>query len=295
MIGPKGPKVEIAVIGGWLAWELLASGALAGERQGRIDTPFGGSQPLYLMAANDTPFYFLSRHGERHYSLGASFVNYRANIYALKEMGVKTIVAWSGCGAVGPDAEVGQLVVASDVIDETRRREGTFMRFRGIGLLRQHTPFCPTVRRELIDILATRKSNFVDHGVYACTEGPRLETAAEVRKLSRDGADVIGMTLVPEVFLARELEMCYAALGLVTHYAEGVKDRRHRPTELFEGLATRSEELAVEKTLTRLPEIVTDTVESLRGSRRICHCQESMKRYKKMGDIGEDWHEWLKP
>jgi 5'-methylthioadenosine phosphorylase len=294
MLGKKGPKIEIAVIGGWLACELMSSGALEGERRDRIDTPFGASQPLFLMATDHTPFYFLSRHGERSYT-GSSFVNYRANIYALKELGVKTILAWSGCGAITDDFEIGQWVVPDDVIDETRRREGTFMQFSGIGLTRQRDPFCPTIRRELINVLSGRKADFFDHGVYVCTEGPRLETAAEVRKYRGFGGNLLGMTLVPEVFLARELEMCYAALGIVTNYAEGIKDRRFQAGETFEGLSTRAEQLAVERSMTRIPEILRDTVDALQGVRQICHCRESMKRFKKLGQIGEDWHEWLKP
>ena len=295
MLGKKDPKVEIAVIGGWLAYELLTSDALSGERQERIDTPFGGSQPIYLMSTGQTPFYFLSRHGEGSYSIGASFVNYRANVYALKELGVKTILVWSGSGAIREDMNIGQCVVLDDVIDETRQREATFMRFSGIGLTRQCEPFCSTIRRELTGVLAQRKINFIDHGVYVCTEGPRLETAAEVRKFARFGGDLVGMTLVPEVFLARELEMCYAALGIVTNYAEGVKQRRYRANELFEGLSSRADQLAVERTMARMPNILHETVDALRGCRRICHCQESMRRFKKLGEIGEDWHEWLKP
>ncbi len=255
MLGKKGPRVEIAVIGGWMAYHLLSSGGLKGERRGRIDTPYGGSQPIYLMSSEQTPFYFLSRHGESSYSLGASFVNYRANIYALKELGVRQIVSWSACGAIRGDYELGQVVVIDDGIDETRSREGTFFRFRGLGLNRQNDVLCPTIRGQLIDVLQRRKLDHANHGVYVCTEGPRLETPAEVRKYARFGGDLVGMTLVPEVFLAKELEMCYATLGVLTNYAEGVKDRRYRAGGVVEGLRGWEDARGAVRQRGRLPQV----------------------------------------
>ncbi|MBI4384160.1 MAG: MTAP family purine nucleoside phosphorylase, partial [Nitrospinae bacterium] len=235
-------KESLAVIGGSGAYHLLAGNALGRETECRaLDTPFGKSSPVRRFASGPLSFLFISRHGETGYSTAAPFVNYRANIYALKECGAERIVSWSGPGIVNEAFRPGDFVAPRDIIDETRGRESTFFKNRGIGFIRQQTPFCPQVSWSLREAFHAAGLPNHNYGVYACTEGPRLETPAEIRKLRLLGADLVGMTLAPEAFLARELEMCYAPACYLTNYAEGTAERAFREGELFEGMQTAEE------------------------------------------------------
>ena len=161
--------------------------------------------------------------------------------------------------------------------------------------MRQCDPFCGTIRNAFRGVLNRLRLEFADQGTYVCTEGPRMDTAVEVRKYSAYGGDLAGMTLAPEAFLARELEMCYASLCYVTNYAEGLMDRPYARGRAFEGLATRSEMRRVSRSFAYFPKIVARTVRRLKREKRVCHCQEAMRRYKESGMIGEDWREWLVP
>ena len=198
-------KSEFAVIGGSQAYDLLRTGDVSGERLGPVDTPFGQSQPIYRLSDEFDNAFFLSRHGEKGYSLTAPFVNYRANIYALKDKGVKRIISWSGPGTINTDFKIGQYVIADDIIDETKTRKSTFFENKGIGFIRQNPVFCPTLRGLVKDSLSSLSTTFADKGTYVCTEGPRLETPAEIKKFSVIGGDLVGMTLSPRYFWQKSL------------------------------------------------------------------------------------------
>ncbi len=295
----RGALPQFAVIGGSQGYRFL-TGNLHKENLGPIDTPFGESQPIFLCSGPQGRFLFLSRHGVKGYFTAASFVNYRANIYALKDLGVNRIVSWSGPGAISTDCRIGQFVIVDDVIDETRRRSTTFYEHKGLGFIRQNPVFCPRMRNLLHETLTQLGLDFVSSGTYVCTEGPRLETPAEIRKFSQNGAHLVGMTLVPEVFLAKELEMCYAALCYVTNYAEGIKKTAFQPGVLFEGLADEEERKIVERSVNAFPRIIemvaTLADEDLPASRSPeCTCAQLMQRYRNRGDIGKDWREWILP
>lgn len=287
-------NVPFAVIGGSQAYNLLQKGSIRGERVGEIETPFGHSQPVYHINDSMGEMLFLSRHGEKGYSLTAPFVNYRANIYALKELGVKQIVSWSGPGAINTSYHIGEYVIVDDVVDETHGRESTFYKNSGIGFIRQAPVFCPTLRECIISSLKNLHLGFSDKGTYVCTQGPRLETPAEIRKYKSYGCDLVGMTLVPEVFLAKELEMCYAAICYVTNYAEGVVDRPFKAGELFEGLSDDADRMAVEKAVSNFPIVISEIAKNIKLQKAICQCPSLMERYKRRGDIGSDWHDWIK-
>ncbi len=290
---------EFAVIGGSQAFRFLAGDSRI-ERIGERDTPFGKSRPVFLFERPGGSLLFLSRHGEKGYHIAASFVNYRANIYALKDLGVRRIMSWSGPGAISTDYRIGRLVVIDDMIDETRRRAGTFYEHGGLGFIRQSPVFCPSVRGLFEQALSDLKLDFTSGGTYVCTEGPRLETPAEIRKFRLCGADLVGMTLAPEAFLAKELEMCYAALCYVTNYAEGVKEAEFEPGVLFDGLSGEDELRAVEATVGNFPAII-EAVARLASERAAsarppdCKCARAMQRYRDRGDIGGDWREWVRP
>lgn len=266
---------------------------LQGERIGRVKTPFGDSQAIYKMDGENGSFLFLSRHGEKGYSRTAPYVNYRANIYALKEHGIRQIVSWSGPGAINTKYKIGQYVVVDDLIDETKNREYTFFENKGIGFIRQSPVFCSSLRQSIIDSLKSLKFDYAEGGTYVCTQGPRLETPAEIKKYASFGSDLVGMTLIPEVFLAKELEMCYASICYVTNYAEGIVDSEYRPGELFEGLSSDNDRKAVAKSVSRFPVIIETLAGVVNKYNMNCKCQFSMERYKKNGIIGDDWHEWV--
>ncbi len=284
----------LGVIGGSqgfrTAQELLRSGASLGP----VETPFGPSAPMYRLEAGGCVVCFLSRHGERGYDVTAPFVNYRANIWAMKEMGVERIIAWSGPGAIDPTIPIGDLLVPLDLIDETRGRAYTFFEGRGIGFIRQNPAFCPELSISLREAVQSRQGHCRTNDVYVCTQGPRLETPAEIRKFAAFDATLVGMTLVPEAFLAKELEMCYCPLCYVTNYAEGVVERPYEPGTLFEGLLSADEKARVDSAVEAL---MPTALEALLSSprERNCPCSRSMERYRRRGDIGDDWHTWVAP
>ena len=195
---------NIAIIGGSRAYSLLQQGSLGNKIDTQVvTTPYGPSQPIHRYQYCGEYFWFMSRHGEKGYELSAPFVNYRANIWALKELGCQRIVAWSGPGIINPDYRIGYFALPHDLIDETRSRDSTFFKGSGIGFIRQKKVFCPELRECLIKTLQQLGLLSYHSGVYVCTQGPRLETPAEIRKYRILGADLVGMALVPEAFLAK--------------------------------------------------------------------------------------------
>ena len=293
-------NVPFAVIGGSGAYHLLSENNLGEELDCvSIDTPFGESSPLHHFRFGELEFIFLSRHGEKDYSLTAPFVNYKANIYALKDCGAERIIAWSGPGIINQNFRPGDFVLPHDVIDETRNRSTTFFEGRGIGFIRQSDVFCPQIRQTLHEVLHGADIPHPENAVYACTEGPRLETPAEIRKLRIIGADLVGMTLVPEAFLARELEICYTPICYLTNYAEGIVERDFKEGELFEGMQNQDERTSVENSVKKFPKIIKGYLKKMKEAvatdfQRNCSCQQALRRYKDKGMIAEDWREWFK-
>jgi 5'-methylthioadenosine phosphorylase len=282
----------LAVIGGSEAHRLLADD-FAGDEVGPCETPFGPSEPLRLVSGPDGPFLFLPRHGRSGYNTSAPNVNYRANIYALKDKGATHVIAWSGPGAVNPDFNTGSFVVPNDLIDETRTRKSTYFESGGLGFVRQNPVFCPVLTDALEQALSAEGVEFRMGGTYVVTQGPRLETPAEIRKFRSFGADLVGMTLAPEVFLARELEMHYAALCLVTNAAEGVRERAFEPGVLFEGLADPAEAGRVKEALSRFGSIIRKVQPLIESASAECSCEKLLDRYRGKKLIGADFREYV--
>lgn len=220
------PATPLAIIGGTgvdIVTELKAQGPLP------IDTPYGRAE-VYSARWGERPVYFLPRHGAGHV-LPPHRVPYRANIWALRHLGVERILATNACGSLRKQWLPGQLVVIDQFIDFTKNRPATF--FDGDGGKVIHTdvtePYCPVLREALIAAAGAEGVPIAASGCYVCTEGPRYETAAEIRFFQGIGGDLVGMTGVPEVTLAREVGICYAALGLVTNLAAGLGESRSEP------------------------------------------------------------------
>jgi purine nucleoside phosphorylase len=166
--------------------------------------------------------WFLPRHGDRH-DIPPHRVNYRANLTALKLLGADNVLALNTVGVIAPDLAPGQLAVPDQLIDYTYGRDHSI--YDGSSASLAHIdftePFSEALRRQILDAAATADVPCHDGGVYAVTQGPRLETAAEIDRLERDGADFIGMTAMPEAAIARELQMNYACLSLIVNFAAG--------------------------------------------------------------------------
>jgi 5'-deoxy-5'-methylthioadenosine phosphorylase len=170
---------------------------------------------------------FLARHGDGHV-FAPHRINYRANIRALHDCGVRDVVAVTTVGGILEALEPGTLVVPDQIIDYTHGRASTF--FDGVDQPLDHVdftqPFCETMRGRLLRAGADAGEELHNGGVYGATQGPRLETAAEIRRMARDGADVVGMTGMPEAVLAREIGLCYAMLAVVVNAAAGIGANR---------------------------------------------------------------------
>ncbi|MBW1992475.1 MAG: MTAP family purine nucleoside phosphorylase [Deltaproteobacteria bacterium] len=260
----------------------------------KLQTPFGESNPVHIFEHNGLAFAVLSRHGEEGYQVSAPFVNDRANLYALKALGVERILAWAAPGAITAAMAPGNLVAPHDLVDEGKGGPYTFFPGRGQGFIRHNPVFCPELRQVLINQLSSGALPFHSRAVYVATTGPRLETPAEIRKFQRLGGDLVGQTLVPEAFLARELEVCYAALCYVVNFAEGVKDRPYQPGVLFEGLATPEEMEKVQEVEAAFAELVLQLLPALAATPRACPCPRLLERYRRRGDLGEDWRTWFR-
>lgn len=165
---------------------------------------------------------FLARHGHPH-RIPPHQVNYRANLWALKHAGAEAVIAVNAVGGITAGMGTGQLVVPHQVIDYTQGRIGTF--FEGeldhVTHIDFSHPYDEPLRQKLLDALRRAGHAHSDYGVYGCTQGPRLETVAEIARMERDGCDIVGMTGMPEAALARELSLPYAALSLVVNPAAG--------------------------------------------------------------------------
>jgi 5'-methylthioadenosine phosphorylase len=286
-------KPKIAIIARVGAHQDFEHRGLKAQSAQCYNTPFGRSNPVHIFIHKDIPFAVLSRHGETGYQVSAPFVNDRANLYALKSLGVEKILAWCAPGAINETMAPGDLVIPHDILDEGHQQPYTFFADRGLGFVRQNPVFCPELRQSLIQDLTGGRISLHPTGVYTATTGPRLETPAEIRKYKILGGDLVGMTLVPEVFLARELELCYAAICYVVNYAEGIKDRPYQPGILFEGLATPQEIQRVKEVEAAFATIALSLLPGLAKTSRQCPCPWLMERYRQRGDIGADWEEWF--
>ncbi len=204
----------ICIFGGTAAYHLTSADFGDVETLPQLDTPHGPA-PVFLKL-NARKALFSSRHGADKLSRSAAFVNHRANLWAAKEYGATAILSWNGVGAINSLLAVGDKLVPDDLIDATRGREAASFKPSGTPSLKG--TFWGAGRAALIESAAPAFSR----GVYVCTEGPRLETPAEIAAFAQMGADVVGMTLVPEVFLADEMNLPYASLCIVTNIASGL-------------------------------------------------------------------------
>ena len=189
-------------------------------------TPYGeASQPLIFGNLAGVEVVFLARHGAGH-TIPPHAVNYRANIWALHAVGVENLLAIATVGGIASHLKAGDIVLPNQMIDYTHGRNNTY--HDGIELPVKHIdftePYSADIRQICIKAASNIKQPLLENGVYACVQGPRLETAAEINRLERDGATLVGMTGMPEAVLARELGLHYAAICPVVNQAAGRGD-----------------------------------------------------------------------
>jgi 5'-methylthioadenosine phosphorylase len=165
---------------------------------------------------------FLARHGYGH-TIPPHEVNYRANLWALKEHGVDRVVSVATVGGIHPELIPGMLVIPDQIIDYTHGRAATYFveSDKPFAHLDFTFPYCHAMRAALLQAAASAGISLRDGGVYGAVQGPRLETAAEINRMERDGVDMVGLAGMPEAYLARELDLCYACVGAVLNHAAG--------------------------------------------------------------------------
>lgn len=188
-----------------------------------VHTPYGEpSGPLTHGSLGGKDVLFLARHGYGH-TIPPHMVNYRANVWALKEAGASRIIAVNAVGGIRADLTPGRIVIPNQLIDYTRNRVNTYFEegLTHVTHIDFTEPYCEELRQVLIGAARGNGINVAEEAVYATTQGPRLETKAEVDKLERDGCDLVGMTGMPEAALARELGVCYACISVVANMAAG--------------------------------------------------------------------------
>ncbi len=226
-----------------------------------LDTPFGKpSSPITVADYEGKKIFFLARHGKSH-NIPPHLVNYRANIWALKEIGVRRILSISAVGSIDETLNPGDFVIIDSFIDFTKGRRDTF--YEGIfsvdvggkdkssefikGKKVVHVdmtdPYCKELGDLIEDILKNRALSYRRGGIYVCTQGPRFETTAEIKMFKMLGGSVVGMTGYPEVALARELTICYASLCVVANPAAGIANYRLTSEEVISLMKKKTEEI----------------------------------------------------
>ena len=210
-------EAEIGVFGGSGFYSFVE-----GAQEVRVETPFGPpSAPPVVGAIEGKNVAFIPRHGARH-ELPPAQINYRANVWAMKELGVRRIIGPCASGALHADLALGEFVVCDQFVDRTSGREDTFYEGPVTTHVSAADPYCPELRHTLVETARELGIPVRDGGTVVVVQGPRFSTRAESRWFQAMGWDVINMTAYPETILARELELCYANISMVTDHDVGV-------------------------------------------------------------------------
>ena len=253
-----------------------------------VKTPFGEPSDRYVVAEyNGKRAVFLPRHGKGH-KFPPHLINYRANIWGFRKLGVNKILSISAVGGINPLLKPGDFVISDQFLDFTKVRPVTF--YEGIYTIVDETdnrndlvneymknervvhidvtePFCPIMTKTLASICEEKNFRYHQNGTYAATEGPRLETAAEIKMLSKLGADIVGMTLVPEIVLARELAMHFSAVSIVTNLAAGISKERLTSDEVIEMMTKKNKDIQ---------QVVLDFIQKV-PEHFDCNCEDVLK------------------
>jgi len=208
-------QADIGIFGGTGIYD---SGLLKEAKEVTVDTPYGKtSDSITIGIFNGKKIAFMPRHGKKH-TIPPHMINFRANIWAFKQLGIKRIIAPSAVGSLKEELPPGTFVLPTQFLDFTKSRKGTFSEEGKVIHISVADPFCPELQSAIIRAARTQNIPIHTDRTYVCIEGPRFSTKAESKFYKSTGADIIGMTLVPECQLAREAQMCYASICTVTDY-----------------------------------------------------------------------------
>lgn len=255
-------QADIGIFGGTGIYD---SGLLKEAKEVTIDTPFGKtSDSITVGIFKGKKIAFMPRHGKKH-TIPPHMINYRANIWAFKELGVKRIIAPSAVGSLKEELTPGQFVLPSQFLDFTKSRKGSLSEEGRVIHISVADPFCPEIQSAILRAAKTQNIAIHKDCTYVCIEGPRFSTKAESLFFRSTGADIIGMTLVPECQLAREAQICYASISTVTDY-DVWAEKPVTAKEVMETLSKNAEN--TKRLLTSIPDEIPQV--------RSCSCAKAL-------------------
>ena len=255
-------KAEIGIFGGTGIYD---SGLLKNPEEITVETPYGKpSDSITIGEFNGRKIAFMPRHGKKH-TIPPHMINFKANIWAFKELGITRIIAPSAVGSLKEELAPGHFALPTQFLDFTKSRDGSFSQDGRVIHISVADPFCPELSQAILKV--AEKQNLTIHKdcTYVCIEGPRFSTKAESKFFRTTGADIIGMTLVPECQLAREAQICYASISTVTDYDVWAE----KPVTAKEVLETLSKNVAATKNL------LTILIDEIPKS-RVCSCEKAL-------------------
>ena len=254
---------EIGIFGGTGIYD---SGLLENSKEITVDTPYGKtSDSITIGEFNGRNIAFMPRHGKKH-TIPPHLINFRANIWAFKDLGVKRIIAPSAVGSLKEEFEPGHFALPSQFIDFTKSRKGTFSDDGRVIHISVADPFCPELQQIILDVTREQEIKIHNDCTYVCIEGPRFSTKAESKFFRTTGADIIGMTLVPECQLAREAQICYVSISTVTDYDVWAE----KPVTAKEVMTTLAKNVELTK---KLLTFVIDQIPEVKS----CSCEKALE------------------
>ena len=256
-------SAEIGIFGGTGIYD---SGLLNDSKEITIETPYGKtSDSITIGEFNGRKVAFMPRHGKKH-TIPPHLINFRANIWAFKELGVKRIIAPSAVGSLKEDFQPGHFALPSQFIDFTKSRKGTFSENGRVIHISVADPFCPELQNVVLDAVKDQEIEIHKDCTYVCIEGPRFSTKAESKFFRTTGADIIGMTLVPECQPAREAQICYVSISTITDYDVWAE----KPVTAKEVMETLAKNVEMTK---KLLTFVIDQIPEIKS----CSCEKALE------------------
>ena len=256
----------LAVIGGTGVYDITL---LEDPEQLHIKTPYGEVSGR-IGTYSEKTVAFIPRHGQ-HHSIPPHLINYRANIWALKSLGVRKIISTTAVGSLNRDMKPGDFVLPDQFLDFTHGRLGTFFTGdeRGVAHVDMTEPYCSSLRKNIAHFALELGLPVYSGGCYVCTQGPRFESPAEIRMFAQMGGDLVGMTSVPELVLAREAEMCYVTVSMVTNFGAGISPIELTHKEVFDTMKAN---------IHHFRSLIALAIERLDMSED-CHCYHALQEF----------------
>lgn len=248
----------------------------------RVDTPWGDA-PVLTGRIGGRDVAVILRYGEK-LTTPSHKINYHANMWALRQLGVESIISQNAIGSVNPAIRPGDIVISHDFLDRTKSRAQSLFDESECWVRVDFTdPFCPRLRNDLI-LAANKHSNrVIERGVFVCTEGPRFETPAEIRVYQSEGGDIVGTPLIPEVIFAREAEMCFASIAPVINFGSGMA-----PAVVHFGPGSMNDTYYKEGLHDLIERTLIDAIAGI-STERTCNCSNAL-----MGGFNGEPPAWLR-